>query len=246
MGIAGTDSQRTLPPPHLWGLAHTTDADAFAELTRQHLAGLRAHCGLSPRSRILDVGCAAGRIALYLMDYLGDHGSYDGFDVRVPCIAWAMTNITVRRPAFRFVRADVRNTLYNPRGRIDASEWTFPYPDDSFDLAVAYSLFTHLRPASRDRYLREIHRTLRPGGAFWLTFFLADPGKAEFARNDVAFHPLAGAEGVWVQQDDSPEAAIAFTAEDVLAKTATMGWDVKIHRATSGADAQDVIYGRRP
>lgn len=35
-------------------------------------------------------------------------------------------------------------------------------------------MFTHLSPADRDNYLREIRRVLRPGGRCFATFFLLD------------------------------------------------------------------------
>jgi len=60
-------------------------------------------------------------------------------------------------------------------GGIPATEFTFPYEDDSFDLVFGLSLFTHLLPADLERYLHETRRVLRPGGRSLYTFFLLRP-----------------------------------------------------------------------
>lgn len=49
---------------------------------------------------------------------------------------------------------------------VDARE-PLPYDDGSFDAAFAWSVFEHVDDVPRA--LREIHRVLRPGGAFFLT-----------------------------------------------------------------------------
>ena len=37
--------------------------------------------GLKPSDAVLDVGCGIGRIAIALTAFLGERGSYDGFDI---------------------------------------------------------------------------------------------------------------------------------------------------------------------
>ena len=60
-----------------------------------------------------------------------------------------------RHPAFRFEVADLRNDRYRPGGAAGPAEYTFPYPDGTFDVAIAASLYTHMFPA---RHYVEIAR----------------------------------------------------------------------------------------
>lgn len=43
------------------------------------------------------------------------------------------------------------------------------FPEGSFDLATAFSVFSHLSPRTHLVWLEELHRVLRPGGLFVLT-----------------------------------------------------------------------------
>ncbi len=139
--------------------------------TGEHLLQLTiTRAGLTPRSRILDVGCGPGRLALPLCRYLA-HGEYDGFDVVASVIAWCKRHITSTHPNFRFAHVSLRNSDYSLLGGA-ASNFVFPYPDDQFDCVVAYSVFTHLAFEETANYLRQIHRVLVPGGRFVATFFL--------------------------------------------------------------------------
>jgi hypothetical protein len=40
---------------------------------------------------------------------------------------------TRRHPTFRFHRADLASSAYNPHGLMPASAYRFPFPDQSFD-----------------------------------------------------------------------------------------------------------------
>ena len=77
----------------------------------------------------------------------------------------------------------IHNAQYNPRGKQRACEYVFPYGDKSFDVALAASLFTHLRPFEGERYLEEVSRVLRPGGRLLGTWFLIDEKAEELLRS---------------------------------------------------------------
>lgn len=131
-------------------------------------------CGLGPETRVVDIGCGSGRVAAALTRVLDPArgGAYDGFDIQPDSIAWCQGAITKRHPSFRFQLADLRNAQYNPDGRVPASEYRFPFGDAQFDLALASSLFTHLRPFEGEHYLEEAGRVLRDGGHLFSTWFL--------------------------------------------------------------------------
>jgi SAM-dependent methyltransferase len=126
---------------------------------------------LAPDGRVLDIGCGPGRIAARLTRHL-ESGSYEGFDIVPRSIRWCQRSITPRHPTFRFQLADIRSGQYNPTGSQEARSYTFPYDDGEFDLALAASVFTHMRPGEINRYVSEAGRVLKPGGRFLASFFL--------------------------------------------------------------------------
>jgi SAM-dependent methyltransferase len=128
--------------------------------------------GMTPDSQVLDVGCGPGRMAAVLTERLSPSATYEGFDVMPKSIAWCRKAISSRFPNFHFQVADLHNGQYNPKGSQRACEYVFPYEDGRFDVAVAGSLYTHLRPFEAQRYLEETARVLRPGGRFVGTWFL--------------------------------------------------------------------------
>jgi SAM-dependent methyltransferase len=146
---------------------------------------MRAHCRLTPSSDVLDMGCGPGRVAAPLTRLLDSKqgGSYEGFDVMPKSIKWCRKAITPRHPSFRFQLADIHNGQYNPRGTQRADEYVFPYGDERFDVALAASLFTHLRPFEGEHYLEEACRVLRPGGRLLSTWFLINDRAEELLRS---------------------------------------------------------------
>ena len=105
----------------------------------------------------MDVGCGIGRMAVPLINYLTEVGSYDGFDIIKPNINWCMNNITPRFPHFRFQHVDIYNKHYNNTGTLQANTFSFPYPDESFNFVLLTSVFTHMLPVDLRHYLQGNH-----------------------------------------------------------------------------------------
>ena len=143
---------------------------AYMRLSRYHgvagefLSYLFELGTLHARTRLLDIGCGCGQVAVPLTRVLGDGGSYDGFDPDREAIDWCTRHISARHPHFRFTHVDIANTQYNPDGVLRAERFVFPYGDAAFDLVVLKSIFTHLQRPALTRYLTEIRRVLAPGG----------------------------------------------------------------------------------
>jgi len=166
---------------------------------------------LKPDEAVLDVGCGIGRAALPLTRYLSPRGGYDGFDIMRPNIAWCRTAITPRFPNFRFQHVDLWNREYNPRGRLAARDFRFPYADDTFDFAFLTSVFTHLMPDDAAHYLAELGRVLKPGGRCLATFFLLNDESTRLVDAGLGKFRLEPLEGVHrIYSREIPEAAIAF------------------------------------
>jgi SAM-dependent methyltransferase len=97
--------------------------------------------------RWLDFGCGCGRVVRSLLraGQLGPGTEISGVDVDRPAVAWCRRHLP---------------------GRFEAGSELPPlaFPDGSFDLIYAVSVFTHLDEPRQDLWLAESARLLRPGG----------------------------------------------------------------------------------
>lgn len=219
----------------------------FAAIGEEFLALMRAHAGLAPADRVLDVGCGIGRMARVLTTVLRPPGSYDGFDVAVSGIEWCRQHYGGQPVPFRFTHVDLANATYNPHAKATAASFRFPYADASFDLVIATSVFTHLLPEESSNYLTEIGRVLAPAGRLFSTWFLLreteDPPPAPFAdrqQRDVAV----------VADVATPSAAVAYPRDHVMAELGRCGlspdpvrWGS--WRAGRGTSVQDLVVARK-
>jgi len=94
-------------------------------------------------ARWLDFGCGSGRVARFVI--AAGVGTVSGVDVDRPAVRWARRHLGAGFEAIE------------PRPPL-------PFPEASFDVVYAVSVFTHLDEAKQLDWLREAHRVLRPGG----------------------------------------------------------------------------------
>jgi SAM-dependent methyltransferase len=204
------------PPPWMQNVGEGN----FRAVGEEFLHYMQALGGLQPTDRVLDMGCGIGRTAHVLARVLEPPGSYDGFDIVPEAIDWCARHYRKTPAPFRFAHADIHNTLYNQGGRIEAKDFRFPYADDSFDMGLAVSLFTHLVPESADHYLAEASRVLAPGGRLLLTWFVLTD-EVPTPRPYFDFKPTDGP--AQVLHHDNPEAAIAYPEDWLKARLAAHG-----------------------
>ena len=208
--------------------------------------------GLTPEHAVLDIGCGGGRMAAALLYYLSEaQGSYVGFDVHKPSIEWCRKAIAPRHPRFEFKFVDLDNPIYNA-SKHSATEFAFPYRENSFDFAIATSLFTHMFMDEVANYLRQAFRVLRPGGALFCTAFLLTPSSvAEMLRNRGAVKFPAEHQGSLVNVPERPAAAVAHFAEPLLALATLAGFVPERHLAGlwpgsgAGVTKQDILVLRK-
>lgn len=173
-GISLAFEPELIPPPELMRQEAVLVMEDWFRWAEEWSVLLRVFGGLTTDSRVLEIGCGLGRVAYALRVVLQDRGRYHGFDICRDKIEFLNRAFTRARPNFRFAFADVYNTCYNPKGRIRGSEYRFPYPDASFDVVYAASVFTHMLPDTAEQYFREAARVLRPGGHCLFSFLLTD------------------------------------------------------------------------
>lgn len=181
----------------------------------EHLLHLTLTYGrVTPDSRLLDIGCGSGRLAIPLTHYLSA-GAYEGFDIVGSAVRWCRRNVTPRFPNFRFKHVRLKSSLYSVRGG-PAARFVFPYDQSHFDCVVAYSLFTHLQFEEIRNYLTESYRVLSPGGILISTFFLLNEQSesAQKALPQVQQFPHEE-HGVRIASKSNPAFAVAIK-ESVL------------------------------
>ncbi len=239
-----------LVPPR--GIAHVGGGD-FRKIGERSLAHFVKFGGLRPDDRVLDVGCGVGRMAAPLTRYLSPDGSYEGFDIVPKEIEWCKRNIAPRFPNFRFQVADIQNKEYNPWGKVDASEYEFPYEDASFDFVILTSVFTHLLPEEVNNYLSEIRRVLKPGGRCFVTFFLLNDESLRLIgeeQNTISFDHNLGS--YRIKDKDTPENAVAY--DEPYVYSLYKRYDLRIEEPVrygswsgrrGGADYQDILVASK-
>lgn len=186
--------------------------------------------GLRPEHRILDIGCGMGRVAIGLLDYLDDDAEYFGVDVDPNNIAWCRAKIAPRNANFHFEHIDIHNKDNNPRGAIAGTDFRSPLPDDSVDMVILTSVFTHLMPDVTLTYLEEISRVLRPGGKLFGTWFLyrddeSSPEVLERMDAEIPYRDPAWPMARYKYRDN-PEATIAFELDWLLDQARQRGLEL--------------------
>jgi ubiquinone/menaquinone biosynthesis C-methylase UbiE len=116
----------------------------------QELVATVAALNLPAGANALDIGCGAGREAIFLAQC--------GF--RTIGVDFAPTALAIA--ADRALRAGVRIQWRT------GSALALPVPDASIDFATDRGCFHHVDEADRPAYARELARVLRPGGRFLL------------------------------------------------------------------------------
>jgi len=168
-------------------------------------------CDLKPYERMLDVGCGIGRKTFLLTSYLNADGRYEGLDIVKTGIDWCTERITRKYPRFKFQLIDVRNQHYNPTGRYNASEYRFPFADESFDFVVLCSVFTHMVTEEMEHYLCEVARVLKKGGRCLITYFLLTPDSSRLIEEKASSIDFRYAlQGCRVENKDVPEETVAY------------------------------------
>jgi len=197
-----------ITPPRRFFFGRTDGYKEIGEKFRGYFIDLG---GLNPNDRILDAGCGIGRMAVPLTSYLNQEGRYEGFDIVPSSVKWCRKRITPIYPNFHFQHVNLYNKSYNPKGNRNASEFEFPYEDESFDFSFLTSVFTHMLPDDIENYLAEICRVLKSGGTCLITYFLINDVSRSFADSDAQSRDFKFEKEKYLTiNEQTPEAAVAY------------------------------------
>jgi SAM-dependent methyltransferase len=137
-----------------WTVVGPSTREEFDRLAEAKMVHLR-EVGVTPASRILDVGCGTGQLAFPLEKYLSDNGAYTGTDIGEEAIPFCRDRFT--RPNFKFLQSEMTK---------------IPLIDESYDIAMFFSVFTHTYPDETALLLADTKRLLAPGGTILGDFFV--------------------------------------------------------------------------
>jgi SAM-dependent methyltransferase len=223
-----------LVPPRALMFDGTADYADFKQNGDEFFKYYVDFCGLRPDHAILDVGSGIGRKTLPLTGYLSARGRYEGIEIVAAGVEWCRRRITPRYPQFRFQQIDVYNHYYHPPGTQLASQYRFPFPDDTFDVVALGSVFTHLLPADMENYLAQVARVLKPGGRCLITYFLLNPESARLIeRGRSSLNLRHGAGAYRVADPAEPERVIGYDEQHITA----------LYRQNGLAIRQPIGYG---
>jgi SAM-dependent methyltransferase len=218
------DHRKPIPPPDL---RFQQDDREFIQSGVDGVEKFRS-VGLRAEHKVLDVGCGAGRHALALADFIDPRaGEYHGMDVRLDRIEWCRANISQEHPQFHFHHLDIRTERFSPGSSESITSVRFPFPDESFDFVIYWSVFTHMLPEGVEPYLRETVRVLKPAGIAFTTFYLWTPDTAAAVAGRPLRWPFPFDRGNYrVHSELEPELAVSYKEEfvdDVVARCGLSG-----------------------
>jgi len=225
---------------------------AYKEVGDEFFGYFKTLGGLKPTDCVLDVGCGIGRMARPLTGYLTS-GKYEGFDIDKTGIDWCKKNISPRFPNFRFVEVDIFNKHYNPSGREKASQYKFPYADETFDFVYLTSVFTHMFPDDVVNYLGEISRVMKKGGTCVISYFIWNDESSSLVhagKSGINFKRQT--DGFFVMDENVPEDATCFSDEFLFGAYAKFGLKITtpIHFGhwcgrDNGLSYQDLLIAKK-
>lgn len=132
-----------------------SDSSSFLEATDRLTDLVAERVPAGSGRRLLDVGCGTGRPALRLAAASGAH----------------VVGVSISHQEIELAQARAARSGLGDRVRFAfADAMTLPFDDASFDAAWAIESLTHM--SDRTEALREIRRTLRPGGRVVISDFL--------------------------------------------------------------------------
>ena len=221
-------ARRALPPPRFrMGGSHFASDHDFVAGALRDVSLLESYAGLTADSEVLDLGCGAGRLAVGLRERFGTIRRYVGVDVQEPLVRWAARFLGTD-PSFSFRFLDAANARYNPAGTAPPR---LPVGSRSFDVAYAYSVFSHLAPAEMPTWLGELRRALRPTGRALFTAFV-EPGDFEPRVNPSDYGELA-----W----SGPLHCVLVSSSRLDAMLASVGFRIEHLSAHTETDGQSLI-----
>ena len=221
--------------PPLWIRQKVGSLNDFEGSGGEYMAYLKLLCGLKPGMSVMDIGSGCGLMCLKvnenptLPEYIFP-GSYVGIDIDKDLVDWCNKHIKLERGFF--VTPPIEGKL--------------PGLENTVDVILCKSLFTHLFPTEVIDYVAEIQRLLKPNGRCLMTFFLL----ADKRTGRYGFEDWDGECHFSTNRKSNPRAAIGYKEMWIYDMLATGGFKYETHYGSwrgdnKGLSFQDMIVIRR-
>ncbi|MDB5446072.1 MAG: methyltransferase [Phenylobacterium sp.] len=163
-----------LPPVPLMQTIGSHSPEHFRGNSVHFFKEIASRLQLSESSKVLDLGCGCGRMAIPFVEFL-DSGRLYGCDVWPEGIAWCNANLTGKGNAEFHVQHAANNYYFQPFDEKTYNAFSLDWlPDSVLDASYAISVYTHLVVDDVRIYLSEISRATKTGGLAYFTFFMID------------------------------------------------------------------------
>lgn len=164
-----------LPPAYLrsCGAHFRADSD-FLRSSLEEADRLTDQFGVTAESRILDIGCGAGRLPIGLLQRLGSIEDYLGVDINPRAIDWCVRHLSTNQPALRFQHIKVANPRYRSGGPPLDESLALDAGERAFDLAYLHSVTFSFTHRDLTAYLKLLRRYLSPAGRVFMTAFVEE------------------------------------------------------------------------
>ncbi len=150
---------------------------------------------MKPEMSILDFGSGCGRLAVPMMQFLSEEGTFVGIDIIPRLVEFTNKEIASRYANCNFYLSSDENKLYDkfldvrtpeliPAKQLD------DFGENSFDIISAFSVFTHLTNKEAREYLEKFRSLLKPNGKIVISCFLINDSSREYLRNGKSTIPF--------------------------------------------------------
>lgn len=142
-------------PTHFWNEFYndrTKEIPFFRNIPDENLVSY-FNRGIIQYGNVLELGCGAGRNALFMAQ---QGCAVTAVDLSEVALQWAKERASDQRLDIQFVQANLFN--------ID-------FPDNEYDFIYDAGCFHHIAPHRRMQYVELVHRALKPGGYFAINCF---------------------------------------------------------------------------
>ena len=205
---------------------------------------LKEHCELNEKSSILDLGCGQGYLARALSLKFGSQLKYLGLDPVAKNIEKAK-RYSIRQ--YDFEQINVYNSTYNVSGEKRYAE-LWPLVKHKIDLAVMFSVVTHIPYEETLHYVKELTNVISKGNIFITAYFF---GKYDPNEKSKFTFPYVVNENQRIQFEDRPAEVVAVNELSLKKELEECGWkNIKIvygewRRDRKARHSQDFIVANK-
>ena len=176
-----------LPSEEMMKIIGSPDKQHFINVIKQIFSDLYFISSCTESSKIVDLGCGCGRMALPFTQII-TNGHYYGYDVWEDGINWCRNSISKLNNNFNFIQLNTENNYYFNEYNEKINKFKFlDIENNSVDFIFAISVFTHLNPDDTLQYFNEFNRILKNGQKAYITSFIIDEQFFDFVK-ETGFH----------------------------------------------------------